>query len=419
MRIDNNGDYAFCRWQRNNNNIGKRYNIKDFTPFEYFQQHMSDIRMEMFSGKQFDQCKNCHVMEEHGKISGRQKQLLKIGVDEKHFRKSLLSSPLFASIDWSWKNNGHTDLNPVDWQIDLGNYCNSACIMCEPKFSSKLAKEWHRLGLIDTPYDAKNWSTDDKLLAKFIDSLKQIKNLKYLHFLGGETLLIPAFKKILQALVKADLCQDVVIGFTTNLTVWPKDVIDVLEHFAHVHVGLSIETLNSVNDYIRWPSKIAQVKENLNRFISLADKKKDWYTSLRITPNLFSVYYIDALYEFAFENNVGVESCHFIHKPTFLRIELLPIKMRKIILKKLQALLKKHISDQHQETVINVRQKKFVRDTLITDVQSMISYIQKAGIYDSEYKNLLNFIKTIEHNRGNRIIDYAPEYEKFLRDIGY
>lgn len=417
MRIDNNGDYAFCRWQRNNN-IGKRINIQDVSPLEYFQKHMSAIRMEMFGGQPFNQCKSCHVMEEHGKISGRQKQLLKIGVDEKHFKKSLLSSPLFDAIDRSYKNNGNTELHPVDWQIDLGNFCNSACIMCAPKFSSKLANEWHKLGFIDTPYDTKNWASDDQLLNKFIGSLTQIKNLKYLHFLGGETLLIPAFKKILQALVDAGLNKDAIIGFTTNLTVWPQDVIDVLKNFAHVHVGVSIETLNSVNDYIRWPSKIAEVKENLAKFIALANDK-DWFTSLRVTPNLFSVYYIDALYEFAFENSVGIESCNFIHRPAFLKIDLLPTNMRKVIIEKLQALLNKYANDQHQETIINVRQKKVIGQTLIKDIQSIISYLQNVEVCDTEYKNLLNFIKIIEQNRGNSIIEHAPEYEKFLRDIGY
>jgi MoaA/NifB/PqqE/SkfB family radical SAM enzyme len=417
MRIENNGNFAFCRWQKEIG-LGERINIKNTTPLEYFQKHMSGIRQQLLNGEKILQCGSCHVMEEHKKISGRQKQLLKIGVVESNFAKSLRASPLFQKLEQSYNTKGKTDLLPVDWQIDLGNFCNSACIMCSPEYSSKLANEWYDIGLIDKPYYNRSWAQEEKLLEKFINSLTQIKNLQYLHFLGGETLITPAFKKMLEALIKAELNENLIIGFTTNLTVWPKDVIDLLKKFKNVHVGLSIETLNSVNDYIRWPSKISIVKENLNKFIQLSNDK-NWFTSLRVTPNIFSILYLDEIYKFAMDNNVAVESCNFIYRPSYLKLDLLPKYLRDITVQKLKKILYECEEEMIEELIVNIRRKEVVKNTIINDIKSVINYLETKDIDTNEYDNLVMFLKKIEDKRKNKITEYVPEYENFLRHIGY
>ena len=86
----------------------------------------------------------------------------------KNFTNSFRSSPYFDKIKDSFASKGLTDLLPVDWQVHLGNYCNSACMMCVPSSSSKLANEWHKLGLIKEKYISNNWSEDDEALDKFL-----------------------------------------------------------------------------------------------------------------------------------------------------------------------------------------------------------------------------------------------------------
>lgn len=417
MRIGHNGDYSFCRWSRKYDN-GNIFNIKDITPLEYFQKNMSSIRQQMLNGEKILACESCYVMEKHGKISGRQKQLLKIGVMQENFKKSLLSSPLIDSIKKSHVEKGNVELMPVDWQIDLGNYCNSACIMCSPQYSSRLATEWFNHGFIKNPHNNWNWTQDEKLLETFINCLRQTKNLQYLHFLGGETLITPAFKKILSELIKEGLSNSIIIGFTTNLTVWPTEVIELLTCFKNVHAGLSIETLNSVNDYIRWPSKISNVKENLQRFINLG-KKKNWFLSLRITPSLFSVLYLDEIYRFAIDHGLGVESCNFIHRPRYLMLDLLPDDLRTVSIQKLKNILTEFHTVRSTKQIINVRKKEVITDTILEDINSVINYLETTEVITTEYNNLLKFIKKLESVRKNKIIEHAVEYENFLRTIGY
>ncbi len=141
MTIQKDGSMQYCRWQVTNPTI---HNIKTMSVEDYFQKVLAAIRVDMLNGKTIPGCYSCHKMERHGKISGRQKQLLKTGITEKNFTNSFRSSPYFDKIKHSFDNKGLTDLLPVDWQIHLGNYCNSACMMCVPSSSSKLANEWHK-----------------------------------------------------------------------------------------------------------------------------------------------------------------------------------------------------------------------------------------------------------------------------------
>jgi len=418
MRLCSNGDFEFCRWAKNE--IGQTYNIKDTSVKEYFQKHISHIRKNLLDGSSLKECDTCYVMEKHGKISGRQKQLLKVGIIEHQFKKTFNSTTFLENFKYSNEHDGDTNCLPVDWQIDLGNYCNSACVMCGPKFSSKLANEWFKLGFIDQPYDNFSWAQDPQLLEKFVRELVEIKNLRYLHFLGGETLITPGFSKILEELIKHKISKNVIIGLTTNLTVWPERTIELLKSFKYVHLGMSIESLDRINEYVRWPSNINDVRNKLDQFVELGNNH-DWDMSIRVTPNLLTVTKLKELYQYAYDNSIGVESCNFLHRPEFLRIDLLPDDMRKTAMDNINGFIDKNKTEETNDTtIINVRNKETIRQAVLQDAQSVVSYLAKQSPYDtSKYVELIEFLKKLENNRKNNILDYLPEYEEFFRSIGY
>ena len=179
MRINNSGTYEYCRWMRK---VGIKdgvtranfsHNIRNESPLEYFQKRMAPIRQQFLNGEFPIACMECEQMEQHGKASGRQRQLLKVGVQEKYFEKSLASSPFKPDFDYSQANQGHTLRSVTDWQIDLGNYCNGRCVFCGPDGSSRLAVEFKKLGLIDkVPPLA--WCDDPVLLARFTKDLNDM-----------------------------------------------------------------------------------------------------------------------------------------------------------------------------------------------------------------------------------------------------
>lgn len=415
MRINNDGYYEYCRWE------DKRYrnqynNITNIEPRDFFVNHMANFRMSMLNGKQNKICSDCFNMEQHDKVSGRQKQLIKIGVDYNNFEKSLLSSNWISHFKYSNTNNGLTTADVIDWQIDLGNYCNSGCLYCTPFNSSLLANEWKKIGLIDK-LPNNSWCDDLANVEKFTSYLCSLSKIYYLHFIGGETLLTPAFKIILTQLINSGLHTQITIGFTTNLTVWDDEINEMLVQFKQVNLGVSIEALHKINDYIRWPSKISNVKQILDKWVKLG-KSQTWLIQIRTTPTILSMIHLDTIYKYAIEHNVGIESCNFLHKPEYMRISVLPLTYRNIIINKMQKIVDDNVIDNSYK-IINTRNPSNIHTQIIQDISSYISYLENEEDESHRLPSLVEYLKLMESSRNNSILEYLPEYEDIFRTAGY
>ena len=399
-----------------NSRVDFEHNIRTIKPLDYFQKYMSDLRSELLAGKDPDLCRDCRIMEQHNKPSGRQRQLLKVGVIEEHFEKSLASSPLRDAFDYSEHNHGLTKHGISDWQIDLGNYCNGACVFCWPESSSTLATEFKKLGLIDS-VPPPSWCDDPELLDRFVDDLVQSPTLHYLHFLGGETIITPGFKKILTRLIERGLHKQTTIGLTTNLTVWSQPVVDLLTQFQQVNLGMSIETLTPVNDYVRYPSQQAQTREFLDRWVALG-QQHDWLMQLRITPTCLTVHELHTVYDYAWQHNIAVESCNFIDRPECMRISVLPQFQREQACKNLREWINDHPMD-HPGQIVNTRDPNLARTQIVQDAESYLNYLESVQDESSRLPALVEYLKRLESSRGNNILDYLPQYEDLFRSAGY
>jgi sulfatase maturation enzyme AslB (radical SAM superfamily) len=356
------------------------------------------------------------LVDTYDKVSGRQRQRLKIGLDPLNFEKSLLSSPWIDEFRHSLEQQGHSDLMPQDWQIDLGNFCNSACVFCDPHSSSRLAAEFKRIGFIDE-LPPNSWCDDPVLLSRFINILEQSPSLAYLHFIGGETLITPAFRVILQALIRTGLHQRVSIGFTTNLTVWDQSIVDLLLQFKEVNLGMSIECVHPLNDYVRYGGQIQDTLQIMQQWLEIA-KTNQWLIQIRITPTVLSIWHLDTIYRLAFEKNIGVESCNFLNHPVFMRPSILPRYLRDAVIDKLKNLLQGWKNDSDAR-IINTRDLHHIQSQICEDAASYINYLENQPDESHRLPDLVKYLKSLEHSRGNNILDYLPEYENILRSAGY
>jgi hypothetical protein len=419
MGINSSGTYESCRWMNKDNGRKIDFNnsIQTSSPLVYFQKTMSGVRKEMLEGRLLDMCTECYVMDQYNKPSGRLRQLLKVGVQQDYFEKSLASSTLKESFDFSATNQGNTDRMITDWQIDLGNYCNSACLYCHPQSSSRLATEYVQLGLTDK-MPPPSWCDDPALLDKFINELvANSDSVSYIHFLGGETVITPGFKKILGALVKAGIAQHIVIGFTTNLTVWSESIIELLIQFKQVNLGMSVDALTPINDYVRYPSQIDTVLLYLNKWVNLG-KEHNWLLQLRITPTCLTVHDITTIYDYAWEHYCAVESCNFLYRPAHMKIGVLPVEYRKVIIDKITNWLAAH-EPAASDKIVNTRDPNIARSQIVQDANSYLNFL--TGVEDESFRlpELVNFLKKFESNRNNSVMTYLPQYEQLFRSAGY
>jgi len=256
------------------------------------------------------------------------------------------------------------------------------------------------------------------LLDKFINDLVSTSSiLSYIHFLGGETVITPGFKKILAALVNAGIAQDIIIGFTTNLTVWSDSIVELLKQFKQVNLGMSVDALTPINDYVRYPSQVESVLSCLNKWVKLG-KEHDWLLQLRITPTCLTVHDLTTVYDYAWEHNCAVESCNFLYRPAHMKIGVLPVEHRKVIIEKLTNWLAAHQSEFIGK-IINTRDPGITQSQIVQDATSYLNFL--IGVEDESFRlpELVNFLKKFESNRNNSVITYLPQYEQLLRSAGY
>jgi hypothetical protein len=409
MRINNAGHYEYCRWANKDNRFHGE-NIHTIAPIEFFQKSMTPIRTAMQQGQAVSGCAECYEMEQHHKVSGRERQLLKIGVRTDQFAKTMASSPWlseFASDKFSQ--------SPQDWQIDLGNYCNGACVFCNPSSSSRLATEWKKIGIASAE-SKPNWADDPELVAKLVSTLEQSPNIQYIHFIGGETLITPAFRTILQALIQSGLNHTATIGFTTNLITWDNDVVELLTQFKGINLGMSVESFTPINDYVRWPASMPVVQDKLNRWLELA-KKHNWFVQFRITPTVLSVQDLLSIHDYAWQHRIAVESCNFLTSPSFMKSSVLPMQYRQPIIDRMQSWIDEH--GKNSNIVVNTRNPDFAQDQIVQDLESYVNYLRNAPDESHRLPELVDYLKRLENNRGNSILTYLPEYEELFRTAGY
>ena len=423
LRLRYDGSFHRCRWAQDTNSTEniRTHSIQDF----YNSKSMRDFRMQFLEGKKPDCCKSCYYEDSFDKLSGRKRQLLKSAITVGDFELSARASPHYQQFSHSWENGGESSYHPVDLQIDLGNLCNSGCVMCHPTASSKLERDYEKLHEVEEDlfkkYDRyESWTKDPAAMARFIESIKGIPNLGYIHLLGGETLFDPAFYAICDALIDARMSHKITLGTTTNGTIYNDKIEKYSKMFKEFHLGISIETVTDLNDYIRWPSKIGSVLENIMKFKALRDQSKRLFVSLRITPNVFTMSEIDQLLKFMWENDLPAESCNILQDPKHLRIELMPDNIRRETIDRLKILARD--LDLEKKNILNTRHRDNIKDSIADLCLEYLNFMETYEIPKDaaeQRRNLVRFLKAFESLRKNRITDHAPRYQEFLAAHGY
>jgi MoaA/NifB/PqqE/SkfB family radical SAM enzyme len=417
IEIEQNGDFEYCCWS--DHGRISRHNITSSSFADFFNSEaLSSLRKDLLDGKPVPACNACHRREAHGQISGRLISLEKSGILQKSFGPSLVQSPHLENFKYSLGNIGRANTKLGFLKVNLSDTCNSACMYCDPKFSRKMQREYQRInwkvnGFTPSPDfvdDPQGWQNLLKLIKE--------SNLWYLQILGGETLYTKKFYQLVDYLIDQGIASNLHLGITTNGTIYDEDLLTKLENFQRVDIGVSVDCFHPVNDYVRWPSKIDQVTENFLKFLN--NKPGNVFLLIRSTPNIFSIFHYDTIIEFCLANGVYSETCNILSEPTWQRIELLPPDLKNQIAEKIRNKILQHdlVTDLD---IKNQRSDRYYKTNIGNYAHSYLSLLESDFSEDTEkdLDTLVSFLRKTEPGRGIKILDYLPEYERFLRSIGY
>jgi pyruvate-formate lyase-activating enzyme len=305
--------------------LKKTYNIKNMSVKEWYDSEaMRKARLHVLSDQQWDHCNRCWHEENVGLSSRRHRSNQKAVIFRQNFKDSFDQSPGYENFKHSIENNGAYDGMPVDLHIDLGNYCNLACKMCNPYASSRIASQHTQWGILDV--STQDWTADQEVWDRFKHEIVAVKKLKNVHFMGGETLIQPRFLELVDFLIENNRT-DVSISFVTNGTTYNDGLIDKLKLFPRVGIEVSIETMDRLNDYVRQGTDTVEVIKNIGRYLSECNGSSITVT-LRPAPGLLTIKSYWQVIEYALQNNLIVKS-NLCTEPEFLHLDILPAEVKK------------------------------------------------------------------------------------------
>jgi molybdenum cofactor biosynthesis enzyme MoaA len=327
-----------CTSEERDNNVrtdaGTRLNIRDVAsvPDTMNLKYMRELRLQLQRGEWPDYCFRCRAVEEAGGKSRRMFEIDRFAADnEAMLRDTAKDGSILSKVS-------HLDLR-------LGNTCNLSCRMCSPISSSKWLREW--IGLGNNPFtlgeetgrrlEGKPWYKDADVFERL---LGEAEHFEFVHFAGGEPLIIPEMKEFLRALVNRGHSKKIRLSYNTNFTIISDELIELWRSFAGVHLYISLDGFGETNDLIRAHSRWQTMSDNLAR---LDRSVEEWNISEAMfctTVQALNVLRLPELYEFTlgFKNIRRLPHLVMLHEPHNLAVSVLPEEWRKEAISRLLAL---------------------------------------------------------------------------------
>lgn len=327
LQIYWDGSLGFCCHESHKiypDDRAQKYNIKNMSIREWMDSEpMRQARLKMFTDEDISFCSRCYHEEKHSSTSRRHRSNQKSVIFTKtDFDTSYLQSPGLAKFQFSKDHEGEYHGVPIDIHIDLGNYCNLSCKMCEPRASSAIAAQYVKWGITDAKkYLGTDWTRDEITWNRVLEELSGIDKLKNVHFMGGETLITPRFEDFVDHMLSAGRT-DLNFSFVTNGTVFRPKLMEKLMRFQRVGIEVSIETITPHNAYQRQGTDNDVVLRHIKYYQQLCDNNKITLT-MRPAISVLTIGYYHTLLEFCWRQRFLVKSL-LCTQPRYLDARILP-----------------------------------------------------------------------------------------------
>jgi len=309
---------------------------------DYYQQQ----RKEFLEGSKPKACEHCWKEEAAGVRSHRE---ISNDIFIRHLGEAKVKELCSTTV---------VEQAPMTIDFRLGNTCNLQCVMCQPSDSSKWVKPAKQLAetiTSDLKWDWKfksavdvtkfEWYKREQFWSDF-DNIAH--GIKHITFGGGEPLLVKEHRELIKRLVANGHAKGMKLLYHTNGTIYDQEIINLWSHFDEVKLMLSIDGLGEINDYIRRPSKWAEVEHNLRLYDQTND---NIVVAINTTVQVSNIAHLDKFAQWLLDQNFnkvgrqtdgGIFFASLLHWPTYLSIQVLPDSMKKTVTENLSAFILEH-----------------------------------------------------------------------------
>ena len=350
------------------------------SPKEFFlSDRIKEMRQKLLKGEKLNECSLCHYQESTVRSSHR------IAYNEYYNIKNNQTNDYYDNI---LKKLRLSDLeNPLYAELHISNLCNLKCLSCNERDSSKFHAENKLLGISDHPNI--DYSHFDHRKYKALNSVIK-KGLLFLDIRGGETLMVPEVKKMLQE-VDSEIAGRMTLKIQTNGTIEPdRHWIEIFKKFKRTKVNLSIDAFGDDNHYVRYPADWHKIL----RTIEILRTNDIKFIVNTVVSNI-NILLLDKLFAWIQENQY-LNYFYVLESPSHFQPTNLPRSLLDIAAKRLQNIAKNFVNkdcDQKLEDLINM-------------------CISSGGT--DRWNEFCNEIKTRDKHRKNMITNIIPEMKEYL-----
>ena len=299
--------------------------------------YMRGVRNMMLKGEKPASCLKCYKEEAAGHRSKRQWET------DYWMRDGIDVDELVAQT----YEDGSTDSKLRYIDIRMGTKCQLGCVMCSPHDSSGWVKDWNKLypnitneSLKETMnWDAKgktfgasyNWHKDNPIFWE--QFYAQIPFIRQLYFAGGESTVIEEHYSILAKVIEMGYAHQIEVRYNSNGVDLPDRLLELWTHFQKVRFHYSIDSIGSMNDYIRYPS---EWDHQLKMFERLDQKtSNNVEITIACAVNALNIHYIPDFLKWKLQDSglkktnmwpfgAGGINYHFVYWPGHLNVKILP-----------------------------------------------------------------------------------------------
>jgi sulfatase maturation enzyme AslB (radical SAM superfamily) len=299
--------------------------------------------------------------------------------------------------------NGRTFDQPVVLDLRLGNLCNLKCRMCNSEWSSQIADE-----ILSNPELEWDHTPSKKLTVVSDDTWELLDNwighVERVFMTGGEPTIIKKNLDYIQKIIQTGRSKDMELIFTTNATNVNREFLRLAKNFKSVHFAVSIDAVEDLATYIRFPSDWNTIKQNLNiigqnNFGVGINTTVQWLNMTRLTAMFnFIEEYIDSKpKQFA-----GVWF-QLVTTPAYLDPIYAPRFMKEISIEQISKFLEN--SKLFQDEKFN----NILYGDLKNGLESTRTFLQNNIQLEKHTDFFLKNMEQLDRIRGQRLFDVLPE----------
>ena len=337
------------------------YNINTDTVDNWWHSpYMDYLRSNMLNGTASAECERCYRQEEFGATSFRQ-----------------LSNKEFGIVT-------EPDVAPRDWEFQITNLCNLKCMMCSSQNSSTLLNENVILFGAEDTQKQYQWNTHSHEIIR-----RQFETLTSAVIRGGEPFMVPWVKELL-ANIPASRAKEITLLFNTNLTKFNAEWAEILSKFKLIKFSCSVDAVDNLNYYIRFPSDWTTVTES----ISLMRTMPNTNVFLNTCVQNLNVLHIDQLLLWAQANGLYVV-LDTLTEPDLFEISNLPPALTQLAITRIESVLPKLDSN------------------MVPGIDGVLKMLYNSKSDSDKWKQFVEMVNTRDQHRGVSVLDVVPEFTEY------